>query len=108
ATGGATAAEAGAIADYLGTTGAKLFGASASQGRLAGKVIQGTVDLATQIPTAVALAGAADTDTAEDAATTVDFARGMADNVGDWAEMGAGAAKKAGKISLARFAAAFA
>ncbi|MGW1373532.1 hypothetical protein ACWD6P_04535 [Streptomyces sp. NPDC002446] len=108
ATSGAAAAEAGAIANYLGTSGAKFVGASARQGKVIGKVIQGTVDLATQIPTVVSLAGGDDTDTAEDVATAVDFTQGMADNVGDWAEMGSGAAKKAGKISLARFAAAFA
>ncbi|MFI9311081.1 hypothetical protein [Streptomyces triculaminicus] len=108
ATGGAAAAEAGTIAHYLGTKSATFINASARQGQVAGKVIQGTVDLATQIPTSVALAGADDTDTAEDIATTLDFTQGMADNVGDWTEMGAAAAKKAGKISLARFAAAFA
>ncbi|WEB41718.1 hypothetical protein MOV08_22225 [Streptomyces yunnanensis] len=108
ATGGATAAEAGAIGKYLGAKGAKFVGATARQGEVAGKVIQGTIDLATEIPTVVSLAGADDTDTAEDVATAVDFTQGMADNVGDWAEMGSAAAKKAGKISLARFAAAFA
>ncbi|MGA5560627.1 hypothetical protein ACPCUV_05500 [Streptomyces platensis] len=108
ATGGAAAAEAGTIANYLGTTGAKFINASANQGKVAGKVIQGTIDLATQIPVAVSLAGADDIDTAEDVATAVDFTQGMADNVGDWAEMGAAAAKKAGNVSLARFAAAFA
>ncbi|MEU8917288.1 hypothetical protein [Streptomyces nigrescens] len=108
ATGGAAAAEAGAIAGYLGTRGAKFIGATASQGKVAGKVIQGTIDLASQIPTAVSLAGADGTDAAEDVATAVDFTQGMADNVGDWAEMGAATAKKAGRISLARFAAAFA
>ncbi|MFD5732319.1 hypothetical protein ACFWIY_05760 [Streptomyces sioyaensis] len=108
ATGGATAAEAGTIAKYLGTKSAAFLNASARQGKVAGKVIQGTIDLATQIPTVVSLAGADDTDTGEDVATAVDFTQGMADNVGDWAEMGAAAAKKAGKISLARFAAAFA
>ncbi|MGG2464703.1 hypothetical protein ACO0M4_33930 [Streptomyces sp. RGM 3693] len=108
ATGGAAAAEAGTIAHYLGTKSATFINASARQGKVAGKVIQGTVDLATQIRTVVALAGMDDTDTAEDIATTLDFTQGMADNVGDWTEMGAAAAKKAGKISLARFAVAFA
>ncbi|MEK2478967.1 hypothetical protein [Streptomyces noursei] len=105
---GAAAAEAGAIANYLGTAGAKFIGASATQGKVVGKVIQGTIDLATQIPAVVSLAGADDIATAEDIATAVDFTQGMADNVGDWVEMGAAAAKKAGKVSLARFAAAFA
>lgn len=108
ATGGAASAEAGTIAKYLGTKSATFIGASAKNGKVAGKVIQGTIDLATQIPVAVALAGADDIDTAEDVATAVDFTQGMADNVGDWTEMGAAAAKKAGKVSLARFAAAFA
>ncbi|MYT27542.1 MULTISPECIES: hypothetical protein [unclassified Streptomyces] len=108
ATGGAAAAEVGPIGKYLGTKGAKFIGASAKQGEVAGKVIQGTVDMATQIPVVVSLAGADGIDTAEDVATAVDFTQGMADNVGDWAEMGAGAAMKAGKVSLARFAAAFA
>ncbi|WP_171163696.1 hypothetical protein [Streptomyces sp. I05A-00742] len=108
ATGGAAAAEAGAIANYLGATGAKVVRASATQGRLVGKVIQGTVDLATQVPTVVSLAGADGTGTAEDVTTAVDFTRGMADRVGDWAEMGSAAAKKGGGISLARFASAFA
>ncbi|WP_405843074.1 hypothetical protein OG528_31665 [Streptomyces platensis] len=108
ATGGAAAAEAGTIAHYLGTKSATFIRASANQGKVAGKVIQGTIDLATQIPTAVSLAGADDIDTADDVATAVDFTQGMADNVGDWAEMGAATAKKAGRISLARFAAAFA
>ncbi|CAM5321913.1 hypothetical protein [Streptomyces abikoensis] len=108
ATGGASAADAGLIADYLGTAGAKLVGASARQGKVAGKVIEGTVALATEIPTSLALAGAADSDTAQDTGTTVDFARGMADHLGDWVEMGAANAKKAGSISLARFAMAFA
>ncbi|MGD3105489.1 hypothetical protein [Streptomyces sp. YGL11-2] len=108
ATSGAAAAEAGTIANYLGTKSATFIRASASQGKVASKVIQGTVDLATQIPTALSLAGADDIDTAEDLATAVDFTQGMADNVGDWAEMGAAAAQKAGRISLARFAAAFA
>ncbi|MFJ9615313.1 hypothetical protein [Streptomyces noursei] len=108
ATGGAAAAEAGTIAHYLGTKSATFINASARQGKVAGKVIQGSVDLATQIPTVVSLAGVDGTDTVEDIATTVDFTQGMADNIGDWTEMGAAAAKKAGKISLARFAAAFA
>ncbi|MFF8447650.1 hypothetical protein ACF06Q_08115 [Streptomyces leeuwenhoekii] len=107
ATGGATAAEAGAIAKYLGTKGARFISASASQGKVAGKVIQGTVDLASQIPAVVSLAGADGTDIAEECATAVDFTQGMADNVGDWVEMGAAKAMKAGSISLARFAAAF-
>ncbi|MFI1302042.1 hypothetical protein [Streptomyces sioyaensis] len=108
ATGGAAAAEAGTIANYLGAKSATFIRASASQGKVTGKVIQGTLDLAMQIPTAVSLAGADGTGTAEDAATTVDFARGMADYAGDWVEMGSAAAKKGGGISLARFAAAFA
>lgn len=94
ATGGAAAAEAGTIAHYLGTKSATFINASARQDQVAGKVIQGTVDLATQIPTVVALTGMDDTDTAEDIATTLDFTQGMADNVGDWTEMGAAQQRK--------------
>ncbi|QRX89947.1 hypothetical protein [Streptomyces noursei] len=86
------AAEAGVIAKYLGAKGAQFIGASASKGVVAGKVIQGTFDLSTQIPTVVSLAGAADNDTAENVATTIGFTQSVAEKVGGWAEMGAAAA----------------
>ncbi|MCX4546655.1 hypothetical protein [Streptomyces sp. NBC_01565] len=102
---GSATADAGKISGYLGTKGAKFVGASATKGVLAGRVIQGSASLITQVPTVVKLTSG--TEAGGNAATAVDFTQGMADNAGDWIEMGSRLAKKGGGVSLSRFAAAF-
>ncbi|MFH8346385.1 hypothetical protein [Streptomyces sp. NPDC018045] len=107
ATGGAAAAEAGAISRYLGAKAARYVGATTQQGVVAGKVIQGSVSMATQIPTAVALSTGEGSATADKAATGTDLTLGTLETVGEWKVVG-NISKRAGKVSLATFAKVFA
>ncbi|MBC2875611.1 MULTISPECIES: hypothetical protein [Streptomyces] len=107
ATGGAAAAEAGAISRYLGAKGARIVGATAKQGVVAGKVIEGSVAMATQIPTAVALSTGEETGVADKVATGTDLTVGTLDQVGEWKVVG-DISKRAGKVSLATFSKVFA
>ncbi|MFI9311523.1 hypothetical protein [Streptomyces triculaminicus] len=107
ATGGAAAAEAGAISRYLGARAAEFVGATARQGVVAGKVIEGSVSMATQIPTAVALSTGAGSEAAESAATGTDLTVGTLETVGDWKVVG-DFSKRAGRVSVATFSKVFA
>ncbi|MFI5705887.1 hypothetical protein ACIA78_38345 [Streptomyces xanthochromogenes] len=103
ATGGAKAAKAGRLSTYVGSRGAEAIGATAKQGKIAAKVIQGSVELATQVPTVLELAGA-DTGAAAPTATSVELGQGMIKHTGDWVEMGSALTRKGGQVSLAQFA----
>ncbi|PJJ03754.1 hypothetical protein BX264_4148 [Streptomyces sp. 2333.5] len=107
ATGGAAAAEAGAIARYLGAKGAQFVGATKQGGVVAGKVIQGSVSMATQIPTVVALSTGVESGTADSVATGTDLTVGTLEMVGDWKVFG-NISKRAGTVSIAAFSKVFA
>ncbi|MEU1075960.1 MULTISPECIES: hypothetical protein [unclassified Streptomyces] len=107
ATGGAAAAEAGAISRYLGAKGARIVGATAKQGVVAGKVIEGSVSMATQIPTAVALSTGEESEGAGEVATGTDLTIGTLEQVGEWKVVG-NMSKGAGKVSIATFSKIFA
>ncbi|WP_026422275.1 hypothetical protein [Actinokineospora inagensis] len=100
-----SSADVGKIAGYLGPRAAKLVGAGAKHGKTAAKIIKGTVDLATQIPTAVGLAVDDDAvDVAENTGTGLEIGHGSLNKVGDWVEMGAEMYRRNGRTSLRRLA----
>ncbi|WP_018680715.1 hypothetical protein [Actinokineospora enzanensis] len=101
--------DVGKIANYLGTRGAKLVGASAKNGKIAAKVLKGAVDLATQIPTAISLGVDDDAvDVAENTAAGLEIGHHTLNKVGDWVEMGAEMYRRNGRSSLRRLAGALA
>ncbi|MFJ2745693.1 hypothetical protein ACIO3O_39240 [Streptomyces sp. NPDC087440] len=111
AAGGVAASHASAPFKYLGSQGAKLVGTTTKSGRVAGKVIQGAVELTTQVPTVIELAAGADMDTSKKVGTAGEILTGSANaggaRVGEWIEVGL-RARRGGTTSLARFARAWA
>jgi hypothetical protein len=101
---GSGAAEASKLFTYVGNKAASVGGrAMAKQGTTIAKVLQGSVDLATQVPVALELSAGASVDTAKDAATDTSLIVSYGNSIGSWGAVGS-AAKKGGKGSLALFA----
>ncbi|MFD9357239.1 hypothetical protein [Streptomyces sp. NPDC060031] len=102
-TGGSAASEASTVFNYIGTKGAKVVGTSTASGKIAGKVLQGSVDLATQVPLVVEMAAGTDMTDPKNAATGTALTANYGQSIGSWDAVGS-AAKKTGTLSLAAFA----
>lgn len=101
---GPGAAQASKLFTYVGDKAAAVGGrALAGKGATIAKVLQGSVDLATQVPDAIELAGGGSVDAVSDAATGTSLVASYGNSVGSWGAVGS-AAKKGGKVSLALFA----
>ncbi|MBY8884155.1 hypothetical protein K7472_04750 [Streptomyces sp. PTM05] len=98
----AEAAEASKVFDYIGTKGAKLVKASAASGKKAGKFLQGSVNLATQVPLVVEMSSGSDMSTPKDAAAGTALTANFGQSIGSWGVVG-DAAKKGGTLSIAVF-----
>ncbi|MFH9570482.1 hypothetical protein [Streptomyces sp. NPDC017230] len=101
-TGGSGASEASWLANYIGTKGAAAVGASGKSGQIAGKVLEGSVGLATQIPLVVEKASGEDMGSAKDFASAADLTANIGQTVGSFDVVGA--TKKAHAVSLQIFA----
>ncbi|MEU6058873.1 hypothetical protein [Streptomyces sp. NPDC047097] len=100
---GQGASEATKVFGYLGQRGAKLVGATAAKGKIAGKVMQGSVNLANQVPLTVELISGVDMSAPKAGTTGSTLAANYGQTVGSWGAVGT-AAQKAGTVSLATFA----
>ncbi|MEV7418609.1 hypothetical protein [Streptomyces sp. NPDC089919] len=96
---GKGASDASTVFNYIGTRGAKVVGASADAGKLAGKVVQGSVVLATQVPYTLSLAGV-DTGAVAPGTAGGSLAVWYGNSVGSWGAVGT-AAQNGGKTTLA-------
>ncbi|MGW1373535.1 HrpF/NolX family T3SS translocon protein [Streptomyces sp. NPDC002446] len=96
---GRGASEATKVFSYIGTRGAKAVGASTNAGKIAGKVMQGSVNLATQVPLAIEFATGSDLGDAKEAATGATLTANYVQTVGSWGAVGS-AAKKGGTVTL--------
>ncbi|MEU8781349.1 hypothetical protein [Streptomyces sp. NPDC048637] len=100
---GKGASNAARIFDHVGKKGAALVEGTVSQGQLAGKVLQGSVSLATQVPLVIELSSGSTVDqAAKNAATGTALTANFGQTVGEWDTVGT-AVKKAGTISIERF-----
>lgn len=102
-TGGSAASDASTVFNYIGTKGAKVVGTSTSSGKIAGKVLQGSVNLSTQVPLVVELAAGTDMSDPKNAATGTALTANYGQSIGSWGAVGT-AAKRTGTVSLALFA----
>ncbi|MFJ7278515.1 hypothetical protein [Kitasatospora sp. NPDC098663] len=102
-TGGSGASDATKVFSYLGTKGAKAVGASEKAGKLTGKVLQGSVNLSTQIPLVVEMSTGADMSQEKNVAGGAALTANYGQTIGSWGIVG-DAAQKAGTVSLATFA----
>ncbi|MFD5732322.1 hypothetical protein ACFWIY_05775 [Streptomyces sioyaensis] len=96
---GKGASEASKVFTYIGTRGAKVVGASTDAGKIAGKVMQGSINLATQVPLSIALATGSDQGDARGAATGAALIANYGQSVGSWGAVGS-AAQKGGTVTL--------
>ncbi|MGA5822879.1 hypothetical protein ACPC54_34085 [Kitasatospora sp. NPDC094028] len=102
-TGGSGASDATKVFNYIGTKGAKVVGASEKAGKLTGKVLQGSVNLSTQVPLVVEMSTGADMGQEKDYASRAALTANYGQTIGSWGVVGS-AAQKAGTVSLATFA----
>ncbi|MFF1788402.1 hypothetical protein ACFVX9_18320 [Kitasatospora sp. NPDC058243] len=101
-TGGSGASDATKVFNYIGTKGAKVVGASEKAGKLAGKVLQGSVNLSTQVPLVVEMSTGTDMSQAKEGASGAALTANYGQSIGSWGIVG-DAAKKTGTVSLATF-----
>ncbi|MEV8324402.1 hypothetical protein [Kitasatospora sp. NPDC056731] len=101
-TGGSGASDATKVFNYLGTKGAKVVGATEKSGKIAGKVLQGSVNLATQVPLVVEMSTGRDMSQAKEGASGAALTANYGQSIGSWGIVG-DAAKKTGTVSLATF-----
>ncbi|MYY81548.1 MULTISPECIES: hypothetical protein [unclassified Streptomyces] len=99
---GKGASEATTVFNYLGQRGAKALGTTAKNGTIAAKVMQGSVNLANQIPLTVELATGTDMSAPKTGATGTTLVANYGQSIGSWGAVGS-AAQKAGTVSLATF-----
>ncbi|WP_267033313.1 hypothetical protein [Streptomyces sp. NBC_00091] len=97
---GKGASEASKVFTYVGARGAKALGASTNAGKIAGKVMQGSITLATQVPDVLELTTGSDQGTAGDVATGAGLTAECGNSIGNWGAVGS-AAKKGGTVTLA-------
>lgn len=102
-TGGVEASNATKVFDYIGTKGAKALGATEKAGKLTSKVLQGSVNLSTQVPLVVEMASGTDMTEEKKAATGAALTANYGQTIGSWGAVGT-ATQKAGTVSLAAFA----
>lgn len=96
---GKGASEASKVFTYIGARGAKAVGASANAGKIAGKVMQGSINLATQVPLSIELATGSDQGDVRGAATGAALIANYGQSVGSWGAVGS-AAQKGGTVTL--------
>ncbi|MFF7233371.1 hypothetical protein [Streptomyces sioyaensis] len=96
---GKGASEASKVFTYIGTRGATAVGAGANAGKIAGKAMQGSINLATQVPLAIEMAGGDDQSSAKGVATGAALTAYYGQSVGNWGAVGS-AAKKGTTVSL--------
>ncbi|MFF3153226.1 hypothetical protein [Streptomyces sp. NPDC057910] len=96
------AAEATKVFDYIGRKGAKLVKASESSGKIAGKVLQGSVNLSTQVPLVVEMTSGTDMSDPKNAAAGTALTANFGQSIGSWGVVGA-AGKKGATLSIATF-----
>ncbi|MFG2622174.1 hypothetical protein ACGFXC_31605 [Streptomyces sp. NPDC048507] len=89
-TGGTGASEASAVFNYLGTKGAKAVGASTTAGKLSGKVLQGSVNLSTQVPVVVEMTTGADMADPKNVAAGSALTANYGQSIGNWGAGGNG------------------
>ncbi|WP_206506609.1 hypothetical protein [Streptomyces chrestomyceticus] len=99
---GKGASDAAGVFDYLGKKGAKAITGTTTESKIPGKVLQGSVVLATQVPFVVELSTGSVDESAKDTASSTTLTVGFDQTVGEWDAVG-NVAKKAGKVSLERF-----
>ncbi|MFH8692491.1 hypothetical protein ACH4EC_37215 [Streptomyces anulatus] len=102
-TGGAGASDATKAFNYLGARGAKAISASEKAGKLTGKVLQGSVNLATQVPLVIEMKTDTDMTQEKAAATNAALTANYGQTLGSWGAVGK-AAQKPATVSLAAFA----
>ncbi|MFF0966871.1 hypothetical protein ACFYWA_16905 [Streptomyces sp. NPDC003283] len=96
------AAEATKVFKYIGTKGAKLLKLSESSGKFAGKALQGSVNLSTQVPLVVEMASREDMSDPKNAAAGVALTANFGQSIGSWGVVGT-AAEKSATVSIATF-----
>ncbi|MFJ9615315.1 hypothetical protein [Streptomyces noursei] len=96
---GKGASEASKVFTYIGTRGAKAVGASAHAGKITGKVLQGSINLTTQIPLAIEFTTGSDQGDVKEAATGTALIANYGQSVGSWGAVGS-AAQKGGTVTL--------
>ncbi|MFB6991309.1 hypothetical protein ACFC0C_26515 [Streptomyces sp. NPDC056178] len=101
-TGGAEASNASKVFDYIGAKGAKIVRLSEQSGKIAGKVLQGSVNLSTQVPLVVEMASGQDMTQPKNAAGGTALTANLGRSTGSWGPVGT-AAQKADTTSLATF-----
>ncbi|MFH8405301.1 hypothetical protein ACH4FX_11080 [Streptomyces sp. NPDC018019] len=106
ATGGAGASEASTMFSYVGAKGAKILRKSEIAGKIGGKVLQGSVNLVTQVPLVVEMTFGADLSAGKGAVSGAALTANYGQSIGSWGAVGT-AAKKTGTLSLGLFAAVF-
>ncbi|MFJ9079400.1 hypothetical protein ACIRO3_29780 [Streptomyces sp. NPDC102278] len=102
-TAGSGASDASKVFNYIGTKGAKVLGASEKAGQITGKVLQGSVNLSTQVPLVTEMATGADMTDGKSAATGTALTANYGQTIGSWGAVGS-AAQKTGTVSLGLFA----
>ncbi|MDC2961319.1 hypothetical protein PO587_43535 [Streptomyces gilvifuscus] len=101
-TGGVGASDATKVFNYIGTKGAKVVGASERAGKLTGKVLQGSVNLATQIPLVVEMSTGTDMGEEKNVAGGAALTANYGQTIGSWGAVGT-AAQRTATVSLATF-----
>ncbi|MFJ3222948.1 hypothetical protein ACIPJS_06235 [Streptomyces sp. NPDC086783] len=101
-TGGSGAADATKVFNYIGTKGAKIVGASERAGKVTGKVLQGSVNLATQIPLVVEMSTGTDMGQEKNVAGGAALTANYGQTIGSWGAVGT-AAQRTATVSLATF-----
>ncbi|MEU6964277.1 hypothetical protein [Streptomyces chrestomyceticus] len=102
-TGGKGASDATKVFNYIGTKGAKIVGVSEKAGKITGKVLQGSVNLGTQVPLVTEMTTGYDMTQGKSAATGAALTANYGQTIGSWGAVGT-AAQKTGTVSLALFA----
>ncbi|MFF4221178.1 hypothetical protein [Streptomyces nondiastaticus] len=98
----AGASDAADVFHYLGKKGAEVVTGTAVQSKIPGKVLQGAVTLSTQVPFVVEQTAGSVDQSAKDTATGTALTANVGQTAGQW-DVG-GVAKKAGTVSIERFA----
>ncbi|WP_367137574.1 MULTISPECIES: hypothetical protein [Streptomyces] len=96
------ASDAAGIFDRIGKMGTEVVTGTVVQSQIPGKVLQGAVTLSTQVPLVVELSGAAVDQKAKDTATGTALTANIGQTAGQFDVVGV--AKKAGTVSIERFA----
>ncbi|MEU9334402.1 hypothetical protein AB0D49_14760 [Streptomyces sp. NPDC048290] len=99
-------ADAARVSDYLGQRAVKVITGTTTGSKIPGKVLQGAVALATQVPTAVEWANQPVEQAAKNTSAGTALTANLGQTVGEWDGIGI-IAQKAKSVSLSRFSAFF-